>query len=141
MLILIYLLRRFEAFVQMGKSPTCELLYDWGTTNCTVGDLVDLLIRNQFLAPARLLVPGNCYSFTYYTVFSVSKMLKSFTVIQKSERVRLKQLKVNVFSIICTNLVCFESYSLHMVAVYNLLMMLMCLLILVNIGINAVCFL
>ncbi|XP_042728655.1 interleukin-1 receptor-associated kinase 4 isoform X1 [Lagopus leucura] len=41
----------------MGKSPTCELLYDWGTTNCTVGDLVDLLIRNQFLAPASLLLP------------------------------------------------------------------------------------
>ncbi|KAM6095377.1 interleukin-1 receptor-associated kinase 4 isoform 3-T3 [Chlamydotis macqueenii] len=50
-------IRRFEAFVQMGKSPTCELLYDWGTTNCTVGDLVDLLIRNQFLAPASLLLP------------------------------------------------------------------------------------
>ncbi|XP_025973486.1 interleukin-1 receptor-associated kinase 4 isoform X2 [Dromaius novaehollandiae] len=50
-------IRRFEAFVQMGKSPTCELLYDWGTTNCTVGDLVDLLIRNQFLAPANLLLP------------------------------------------------------------------------------------
>ncbi|KFU96090.1 Interleukin-1 receptor-associated kinase 4, partial [Chaetura pelagica] len=50
-------IRRFEAFVQMGKSPTCELLYDWGTTNCTVGDLVDLLVRNQFLAPARLLLP------------------------------------------------------------------------------------
>ncbi|XP_010213831.1 PREDICTED: interleukin-1 receptor-associated kinase 4 [Tinamus guttatus] len=50
-------IRRFEALIQMGKSPTCELLYDWGTTNCTVGDLVDLLIRNQFLAPARLLLP------------------------------------------------------------------------------------
>ncbi|XP_068789925.1 interleukin-1 receptor-associated kinase 4 [Struthio camelus] len=50
-------IRRFEAFAQMGKSPTCELLYDWGTTNCTVGDLVDLLIRNQFLAPASLLFP------------------------------------------------------------------------------------
>ncbi|XP_051497485.1 interleukin-1 receptor-associated kinase 4 isoform X1 [Apus apus] len=50
-------IRRFEAFGQMGKSPTCELLYDWGTTNCTVGDLVDLLVRNQFLAPARLLLP------------------------------------------------------------------------------------
>ncbi|XP_031445426.1 interleukin-1 receptor-associated kinase 4 [Phasianus colchicus] len=50
-------IRRFEAFAQMGKSPTFELLYDWGTTNCTVGDLVDLLIRNQFLAPASLLLP------------------------------------------------------------------------------------
>lgn len=70
-LVLIYLFRRFEAFVQMGKSPTCELLYDWGTTNCTVADLVDLLIRNQFLAPASLLLPGNCYSCTFCTVFSV----------------------------------------------------------------------
>lgn len=69
MLVLIYLFRRFEAFVQMGKSPTCELLYDWGTTNCTVADLVDLLIRNQFLAPASLLLPGNCYSCTVCTLF------------------------------------------------------------------------
>lgn len=43
----------------MGKSPTCELLYDWGTTNCTVGELVELLVRNQFLAAASLLLPGN----------------------------------------------------------------------------------
>uniref|UniRef100_A0A8B9SNJ6 Interleukin-1 receptor-associated kinase 4 n=1 Tax=Anas platyrhynchos TaxID=8839 RepID=A0A8B9SNJ6_ANAPL len=49
--------RRFEAFERMGKSPTCELLYDWGTTNCTVADLVELLLRNQFLAPASLLLP------------------------------------------------------------------------------------
>ncbi|XP_032077666.1 interleukin-1 receptor-associated kinase 4 isoform X2 [Thamnophis elegans] len=50
-------MRRFEALKQVGKSPTCELLYDWGTLNCTVRDLVDLLIRNQFLAPASLLIP------------------------------------------------------------------------------------
>ncbi|XP_028913865.1 interleukin-1 receptor-associated kinase 4 isoform X1 [Ornithorhynchus anatinus] len=50
-------IRRFEGLIQMGKSPTCELLFDWGTSNCTVGDLVDLLIRNQFLAPASLLLP------------------------------------------------------------------------------------
>ncbi|EOB08379.1 Interleukin-1 receptor-associated kinase 4, partial [Anas platyrhynchos] len=49
--------RRFEALERMGKSPTCELLYDWGTTNCTVADLVELLLRNQFLAPASLLLP------------------------------------------------------------------------------------
>ncbi|XP_074050970.1 interleukin-1 receptor-associated kinase 4 isoform X2 [Macrotis lagotis] len=49
--------RRFEGLIQAGKSPTSELLFDWGTTNCTVGDLVDLLIRNEFLAPARLLLP------------------------------------------------------------------------------------
>ncbi|XP_062990048.1 interleukin-1 receptor-associated kinase 4 [Elgaria multicarinata webbii] len=52
-------IRRFEALKQVGKSPTCELLYDWGTQNCTVGDLVDLLIRNQFLAPASLLLPDS----------------------------------------------------------------------------------
>ncbi|XP_039196640.1 interleukin-1 receptor-associated kinase 4 isoform X3 [Crotalus tigris] len=52
-------IRRFEALKQVGKSPTCELLYDWGTLNCTVSDLVDLLIRNQFLAPASLLIPDS----------------------------------------------------------------------------------
>ncbi|KAH0616614.1 hypothetical protein JD844_027867 [Phrynosoma platyrhinos] len=51
-------IRRIEALKQEGKSPTCELLYDWGTVNCTVSDLVDVLIRNHFLAPARLLLPG-----------------------------------------------------------------------------------
>ncbi|XP_072829064.1 interleukin-1 receptor-associated kinase 4 isoform X2 [Vicugna pacos] len=50
-------IRRFEALLQTGKSPTCELLFDWGTTNCTVGDLVDLLIQNEFFAPASLLLP------------------------------------------------------------------------------------
>ncbi|XP_066489742.1 interleukin-1 receptor-associated kinase 4 [Tiliqua scincoides] len=50
-------IRRFEALKQIGMSPTCELLHDWGTLNCTVGDLVDLLIRNQFLAPASILLP------------------------------------------------------------------------------------
>ncbi|XP_036152942.1 interleukin-1 receptor-associated kinase 4 isoform X1 [Myotis myotis] len=48
---------RFEALLQTGKSPTSELLFDWGTTNCTVGDLVDLLIQNEFFAPASLLLP------------------------------------------------------------------------------------
>ncbi|KAM6438054.1 interleukin-1 receptor-associated kinase 4 isoform 2-T2 [Liasis olivaceus] len=52
-------IRRFEALKQVGKSPTCELLYDWGTLNCTVSDLVDLLIRNQFLTPASLLIPDS----------------------------------------------------------------------------------
>ncbi|KFO18644.1 Interleukin-1 receptor-associated kinase 4 [Fukomys damarensis] len=49
--------RRFEALVQTGKSPTSELLFDWGTTNCTVGDLVDILIQNELFAPASLLLP------------------------------------------------------------------------------------
>lgn len=50
-------IRRFEALLQTGKSPTCELLFDWGTTNCTVGDLVDLLIQNEFFAASSLLLP------------------------------------------------------------------------------------
>ncbi|XP_021516475.1 interleukin-1 receptor-associated kinase 4 isoform X1 [Meriones unguiculatus] len=50
-------IRRFEALLQSGKSPTCELLFDWGTTNCTVGDLVDLLVQTEFFAPATLLLP------------------------------------------------------------------------------------
>ncbi|XP_063783413.1 interleukin-1 receptor-associated kinase 4 [Pseudophryne corroboree] len=47
-------IRRFEGIIQKGKSPTHELLYDWGTTNCTVHDLTDLLMRNGFLAAASL---------------------------------------------------------------------------------------
>ncbi|XP_019604013.2 interleukin-1 receptor-associated kinase 4 [Rhinolophus sinicus] len=50
-------IRRFEALLQTGKSPTCELLFDWGTTNCTVGDLVDILLQTEFFAPASLLLP------------------------------------------------------------------------------------
>ena len=50
-------IRRFEALLQTGKSPTCELLFDWGTANCTVGDLVDILVQNEFFAPASLLLP------------------------------------------------------------------------------------
>ncbi|XP_006865410.1 PREDICTED: interleukin-1 receptor-associated kinase 4 [Chrysochloris asiatica] len=60
-------IRRFEALLLTGKSPTCELLFDWGTTNCTVGDLVDLLIQNEFLAPASLLLP-DAVPQTVYTV-------------------------------------------------------------------------
>lgn len=50
-------IRRFEALLQTGKSPTCELLFDWGTTNCTVGDLVNILLQTEFFAPASLLLP------------------------------------------------------------------------------------
>lgn len=50
-------IRRFEALCQTGKSPTSELLFDWGTTNCTVGDLTDILVQNEFFAPACLLLP------------------------------------------------------------------------------------
>ncbi|KAG8542307.1 hypothetical protein GDO81_026985, partial [Engystomops pustulosus] len=47
-------IRRFEGVIQKGKSPTYELLYDWGTTNCTVQDLTDLLRRNEFLTAASI---------------------------------------------------------------------------------------
>lgn len=49
--------RRFEGLVPQGKSPTMELLADWGTTNTTVGELVDILKSNQLQAAARLLLP------------------------------------------------------------------------------------
>ncbi|KAM3610069.1 uncharacterized protein V6R79_024779 [Siganus canaliculatus] len=50
--------RRFEALVAQGKSPTVELLNDWGTTNSTVGDLVDILKSHSLLAAASFLLPG-----------------------------------------------------------------------------------
>ncbi|KAM9311708.1 interleukin-1 receptor-associated kinase 4 [Gastrophryne carolinensis] len=52
-------IRRFEGTIQKGKSPTQELLYDWGTTNCTVHDLTDLLVKTDFLAAATLLLPDH----------------------------------------------------------------------------------
>ncbi|KAM4677422.1 interleukin-1 receptor-associated kinase 4 isoform 2-T4 [Discoglossus pictus] len=52
-------IRRFEGIIQTGKSPTCELLCDWGTTNCTVQDLMDLLVKHQFIAAASFLLPGD----------------------------------------------------------------------------------
>lgn len=50
--------RRFEGLVAKGKSPTLELLHDWGTTNATVGDLVDILVTHRLSAPAAVLLPG-----------------------------------------------------------------------------------
>lgn len=49
--------RQFELLIQQGKSPTTELLNDWGTTNCTVRDLVDILKSQKLLAAACLLLP------------------------------------------------------------------------------------
>ncbi|XP_053742303.1 interleukin-1 receptor-associated kinase 4 isoform X1 [Synchiropus splendidus] len=49
--------RKFESLVLQGKSPTQELLNDWGTSNCTVGDLVQILRSRQLLAAASLLLP------------------------------------------------------------------------------------
>lgn len=49
--------RRFEGLVAQGKSPTVELLGDWGTTNSTVGELVDILKNHKLLAAASVLLP------------------------------------------------------------------------------------
>ncbi|XP_059190355.1 interleukin-1 receptor-associated kinase 4 [Centropristis striata] len=49
--------RRFEGLVAQGKSPTVELLTDWGTTNSTVGELVDILKSHKLLAAASVLLP------------------------------------------------------------------------------------
>ncbi|XP_037307581.2 interleukin-1 receptor-associated kinase 4 isoform X2 [Pungitius pungitius] len=49
--------RRFEGLAAQGKSPTVELLVDWGTTNSTVGELVCILRSHKLLAAASLLMP------------------------------------------------------------------------------------
>ncbi|KAL7401750.1 hypothetical protein ABVT39_004305 [Epinephelus coioides] len=49
--------RRFEGVVAQGKSPTVELLADWGTSNSTVGELVDILRSHKLLAAASVLLP------------------------------------------------------------------------------------
>lgn len=55
-------LRRFEGLLAQGKSPTLELLNDWGTTNATVGELVDILVRHRLFAPATILLPHDVVS-------------------------------------------------------------------------------
>ncbi|XP_011605781.1 interleukin-1 receptor-associated kinase 4 isoform X1 [Takifugu rubripes] len=50
--------RRFAGLVAQGKSPTEELLADWGTSNCTVGELVDILKSHKLLAAAAIVLPG-----------------------------------------------------------------------------------
>nr|XP_020478181.1 interleukin-1 receptor-associated kinase 4 isoform X2 [Monopterus albus] len=49
--------RRFEGLVAQGRSPTLELLNDWGTTNSTVGELVDILKSHKLVAAASVLLP------------------------------------------------------------------------------------
>ncbi|XP_053282153.1 interleukin-1 receptor-associated kinase 4 isoform X1 [Pleuronectes platessa] len=50
-------IRRFQGLVAQGRSPTEELLNDWGTTNSTVGELVDILKSHRLLAAASVLLP------------------------------------------------------------------------------------
>ncbi|XP_061422890.1 interleukin-1 receptor-associated kinase 4 [Lethenteron reissneri] len=52
-------IRKFEKVVQAGRSPTMELLNDWGTQNCTVGNLVDLLVKLEFYNAADQLLPSS----------------------------------------------------------------------------------
>ncbi|XP_051978505.1 interleukin-1 receptor-associated kinase 4 [Xyrauchen texanus] len=52
-------IRRFEAAVVQGKSPTTEMLFDWGTSNCTVGDLVKILTRHKLFAAVSVLLPDS----------------------------------------------------------------------------------
>ncbi|KAM3870176.1 interleukin-1 receptor-associated kinase 4 [Diretmus argenteus] len=63
--------RRFEALVVQGRSPTVELLNDWGTTNCTVGELVDILKSRMLLAAAGVLLPGFS-SFLYHELMKIT---------------------------------------------------------------------
>lgn len=54
--------RQFEVLFQQGKSPTVELLNDWGTSNSTVGQLVDILKSHHLLAAADVLLPEEAVS-------------------------------------------------------------------------------
>ncbi|CAL8359266.1 unnamed protein product [Lota lota] len=49
--------RRFASLARQGESPTMDLLTNWGTTNSTVGELVDILKSKKLLAPVTLLLP------------------------------------------------------------------------------------
>uniref|UniRef100_A0A8C5E801 Interleukin-1 receptor-associated kinase 4 n=1 Tax=Gouania willdenowi TaxID=441366 RepID=A0A8C5E801_GOUWI len=50
-------IRRFEGLQFHGRSPTHAFLEDWGTTNSTVGELVELLKSLGEVAAARVLLP------------------------------------------------------------------------------------
>ncbi|XP_061533993.1 interleukin-1 receptor-associated kinase 4 isoform X1 [Phycodurus eques] len=54
--------KRFEGLVARGKSPTVELLHDWGIFNATVGELVDILKSRKLLAAASVLLPEEVFS-------------------------------------------------------------------------------
>ncbi|XP_061629708.1 interleukin-1 receptor-associated kinase 4 isoform X3 [Phyllopteryx taeniolatus] len=61
--------KRFEGLVAQGKSPTVELLHDWGIFNATVGELVDILKSRKLLAAASVLLPG-------FTSFSYNELME-----------------------------------------------------------------
>nr|XP_057930886.1 interleukin-1 receptor-associated kinase 4 isoform X3 [Doryrhamphus excisus] len=66
--------KRFETLVRQGKSPTVELLQDWGVSNSTVGELVDILKSHKLLAAASLLLPG----FTSFSYDELRNMTRNF---------------------------------------------------------------
>ncbi|CAJ1056274.1 interleukin-1 receptor-associated kinase 4 [Xyrichtys novacula] len=70
--------RRFECLIVQGKSPTVELLTDWGTTNSTVGELVDILLSNKLLAAAGLLIPDAAEECTCASLPPVSPALQAY---------------------------------------------------------------
>uniref|UniRef100_A0A671YFE4 Interleukin-1 receptor-associated kinase 4 n=1 Tax=Sparus aurata TaxID=8175 RepID=A0A671YFE4_SPAAU len=79
--------RRFEGLVVQGKSPTVELLRDWGTTNSTVGELVDILKSHRLLAAASVLLPGvaqTLSSFCY--MYSSGLCTTSMNLTQRKEK-------------------------------------------------------
>ncbi|XP_010594256.1 interleukin-1 receptor-associated kinase 4 [Loxodonta africana] len=92
-------IRRFEALLHTGKSPTSELLFDWGTTNCTVGDLVDLLVQNEFLAPASLLLPD--------------AVPKTVNTIPSQEAVTVQQKQVSLFDKVRTSVMPVQNPELN----------------------------
>ncbi|XP_049738843.1 interleukin-1 receptor-associated kinase 4 [Elephas maximus indicus] len=92
-------IRRFEALLHTGKSPTSELLFDWGTTNCTVGDLVDLLVQNEFLAPASLLLPD--------------AVPKTVNTIPSQEAVTVQQKQVPLFDKVRTSVMPVQNPELN----------------------------
>uniref|UniRef100_UPI00358EEAC5 interleukin-1 receptor-associated kinase 4-like isoform X2 n=1 Tax=Myxine glutinosa TaxID=7769 RepID=UPI00358EEAC5 len=51
-------IRKFEDVRRSGRSPTVELLCDWGTTNITVGQLHQVLCESGFTSAAVTLLPG-----------------------------------------------------------------------------------
>uniref|UniRef100_A0A3P8SI68 Interleukin-1 receptor-associated kinase 4 n=1 Tax=Amphiprion percula TaxID=161767 RepID=A0A3P8SI68_AMPPE len=65
-------IRRFERLVAQGRSPTVELLNDWGTTNSTVGELVDILKSHKLLAAANLLLPDTVVEVTSAETLQIS---------------------------------------------------------------------
>ena len=48
----------FELELNRGKSPTEQLISDWGTSNATVQDLVNILEELEMLSCIDILLPG-----------------------------------------------------------------------------------